>query len=168
MAQNVEIKRYCQDFLPVRRMLKQLGARHTATKQQTDTFLRVGDADGNRFRRMKVREEQRRTQLIGYSDTYADGLRSVDYQVAEITRAVKNLLVGALGVSTVVRKKRELWMLGTTRFHLDTVEGVGRVFEVEVVLKDGEIPDDAQRYLRLFEPYLGERIDGSNEDLVGR
>jgi adenylate cyclase class IV len=166
MAENVEIKRFCEDFLPVRRMLRQLGAKHVVTKRQTDTFLRLPHEGDHRFQRLKVREEQRKVQLVGYTDSYRDGLRDVDYLVTLISRGVKDLLVGALGVRTVVRKKRELWMLGTTRFHLDTVEGVGRVFEVEVVLKEDEPFDDAERYLRLFEPYLGQRIEGSNEDLL--
>jgi adenylate cyclase class IV len=167
VAQNIELKRYCPDFLPVRRMLRQMGAKHVVTKRQIDTFLCLPEGRERRFKRMKVREEQRRTRLIAYSDSYADGLRDVDYRVSEINRPMKDLLIGALGVSAVVTKKRELWMLGTTRFHLDTVEGVGRVFEVEVVLKPGEKPDDTQRYLRLFDPYLGDKVDASNVDLVG-
>ena len=166
MSENVEIKRFCEDFLPIRRMLRQLGAKHAVTKQQTDTFLRLPQSGERRFQRLKVREEQRKVHLVGYTDSYRGGLRDVDYLLTPISRPIKDVLVGALGVRTVVRKKRELWMLGTTRFHLDTVEGVGRVFEVEVVLQDGETSDDAERYLRLFEPYLGQRIEGSNEDLL--
>lgn len=166
MAHNVEIKHRCPDFLPVRRMLRQLGAKHVATKRQTDTFLRLPRGGERRFTRLKVREEQGRVQLVAYSDSYGPGLREVDYQLADITRGVKSALVGSMGVSAVVRKKRELWMLGTTRFNLDTVEGVGRLFEVEVVRKAGQGRDDAERYLRLFEPCLGERLEASNEDLV--
>lgn len=167
MAENVEIKRSCEDFLPVRRMLRQLGAREVVTKRQVDTYLRLPDGGEQRFRRLKVREEQRKVRLIGYQDSYEGGLRQVDYQVHDITRPAKDLLVGSLGILAVVKKRRELWKLGTTRFHLDTVEGVGRIFEVEVAKTPGEDSDDVQRYLRLFEPYLGGPVEASNADLVG-
>ena len=52
-------------------------------------------------------------------------------------------------------------------FNLDTVEDVGQVFEVEAQARNNWDPD--QQVLecrRLFGPYLGEDIVGSNEDLV--
>ena len=52
-------------------------------------------------------------------------------------------------------------------FNLYTVEDVGQVFEVEAQARESWDPD--QQVLecrRLFGPYLGEDIVGSNEDLV--
>jgi adenylate cyclase class 2 len=164
VAHNEEIKRYCADFRPVRRVLRRIQARKVAVKRQVDTYFRV--PGGGRFDRLKLREERGKRELIGYADRYADGLRSVDYQIVPVAGAVGELLAASVGVSVVVRKRRELWMLGQTRFNLDTIEGVGTVFETEVVL-DAEGPSGgAEHYLTLFEPYLGERIDGSNEDLL--
>ena len=166
MAENIEIKRFCADFRPLRRMLKQLGAKHIATKRQTDTYFNLPAEQEHRFKRLKLREEMGTAHLIGYADNYRGGLRDVDYDLVKVPRAAGQLLEGALGVSAVVKKRRELWMLGSTRFHFDTIEGIGKVFEVEVPSEGATRPDDAAPYLRLFEPYLGERIDGSNEDLL--
>ena len=80
---------------------------------------------------------------------------------------VKEMLDAALGIRVVVRKQRELWRKENAVFNLDTVDGVGPVFEVEVKA-EGEYDADAQvaEYRRIFAPYLGADIAGSNEDLM--
>lgn len=68
----------------------------------------------------------------------------------------------------VVRKQRELWRKDNVIFNLDTGEGVGQVFEVEVMAQEGaEIETQLAENRRRFGPYLGPDISGSNEDLVG-
>jgi hypothetical protein len=42
------------------------------------------------------------------------------------------------------------------------------VFEAEVMLSNGEVTDKIRRYVELLESHLGERIEGSNEDLLRR
>jgi adenylate cyclase class IV len=166
LSNNLEIKRYCPDFRPIRAVLRQLGARHDVTKQQTDTYFNLPAGNGARFSRLKLRQQKRSAELIGYSDSYSGGLRQVDYEVVSASPGIKEVLAGALGISAIVKKRRELWSLKRTLFNLDTIEHVGRVFEAEIVLGPGESGDDALRYLDLLGPYLGEQIEGSNEDLV--
>lgn len=45
---------------------------------------------------------------------------------------VQKVLSDALGVKGEVRKDRQLFMIGQTRVHLDTVEGLGHFMELEV------------------------------------
>lgn len=42
----------------------------------------------------------------------------------------------ALGVAGEVKKERWLFMVGQTRVHCDTVEGLGRYMELEVQLEE--------------------------------
>ena len=50
---------------------------------------------------------------------------------------------------------------------MDTVEDVGQVFEVEAPARDNCDPDrQILECRRLFGPYLGRDIAGSNEDLA--
>jgi predicted adenylyl cyclase CyaB len=44
----------------------------------------------------------------------------------------------ALGVRAVVRKRRTLVLLDTTRIHFDNVEGLGQFLEIEVPVVDDE------------------------------
>ncbi len=160
---NREIKRFCPDFRPVRRVLRALGARRVGVKRQTDTYYRVSAG------RLKLREEGGGRSLIAYADSYGGGLRASRYRIADAQdRAVGALLAEALGVSAVVRKRREVWRKGRVRFNLDRVEGVGQIFEAELALAEG---DDGQaeieRLLALLAPCLDDPIEGSNEDLAG-
>ena len=51
---------------------------------------------------------------------------------------LRKLLADALGETVVVRKTRALYLVGSTRIHLDRVEGLGEFMEVEVVLEEGQ------------------------------
>ena len=46
----------------------------------------------------------------------------------------KRLLGRMLGPRACVRKRREVWLYENARIHLDTVEGLGRFIEIEVVV----------------------------------
>lgn len=136
------------------------------TKRQVDTYFNLPSDGLTRYRRLKVREQLRRSELIGYTDCYSDGLREVDYQAISIANNLKDVLIGALGVSAIVSKRRELWTLPRTLFNLDTIDGIGKVFEAEVIQPRGEVTVEIRSYLDLLERYLGDRIEGSNEDLL--
>lgn len=136
------------------------------TKRQVDTYFNLPSDGLTRYRRLKVREQLRRSELIGYTDCYSDGLREVDYQAISIANNLKDVLIGALGVSAIVSKRRELWTLPRTLFNLDTINGIGKVFEAEVIQPRGEVTVEIRSYLDLLERYLGDRIEGSNEDLL--
>ena len=90
------------------------------------------------------------------------------FQLWEVTDApVREILDAALGVRVIVHKQRELWRKDNVVFNLDTVEDVGQVFEVEAPARDNCDPDrQILECRRLFGPYLGRDIAGSNEDLA--
>jgi predicted adenylyl cyclase CyaB len=65
---------------------------------------------------------------------------------------VRNILAAALGVRGVVRKRRTLYFAGSTRVHLDEVEGLGDFAELEVVLESGQdAADGAATALQLMQ-----------------
>ena len=174
-ANNRELKHYCPDFRPVRRVLRSLGARREPPRTQVDTYYRLPAQPVGRLPaqpgprwRLKLRVERGRRTLVHYADSYDAGLRSVRYALADVPDpAVGRMLAAALGVSVVVRKRREQWHAPRTLFNLDTIEGVGSVFEAEVAADD---PAEAEaliaRYQALFGPYLGPPVGASNEDLL--
>ncbi len=167
---NREIKAYCSNFVPVRQILRSLGAVFVETKEQVDFFYHLPAAtDEQGTRRLKLRIENSKTQLIYYYDRQETGARTSHFRLWEIQDAqVQSVLEAALGVRAVVRKQRELWRKDNVVFNLDTVEGVGQVFEVEVMGQEGvDIEKQLAENRRRFGPYLGPDISGSNEDLVG-
>ena len=167
---NREIKAYCNDFAAVRKLLRNHGAALVEIKEQVDYYYRLPPeleaTDGTR--RLKLRMEKGKGELIYYCKGGDRGTRTSRFQTAEANDPLMgDVLAAALGIRAVVRKQRELWVKDNVVFNLDTVDGVGQIFEVEVQAQDDcDIDLQITEYRRLFEPCLGDHIVGSNEDLV--
>lgn len=93
-------------------------------------------------------------------------LRASYYQMAATTdpETLMAILGGVLGVLGTVRKTRRLYRVGSTRVHLDEVEGLGAFLELEVVLGPGDSPDEG----RAVAEDLMRRLGIEPGDLVGR
>ena len=166
---NREIKAYCPDFDPVRKLLGTIGAIFVEVKEQVDYYYHLpafGDVDGTR--RLKLRVENGKRQLIYYYDRQETNARSSQFQVWEIGHPqIIEVLDVALGSRVTVRKLRELWIKENIKFNLDTVEDIGQIFEVEAQEMDGyDIIAQVEEYHLCFGSYLGSLIAGSNEDLL--
>ena len=167
--QNRKIKAYCPDFAPIRRLLGELDAAFVEIKEQVDFYYNLPESgDGEGTRRLKLRVEHGQRQIIYYYDRQENGARSSQFQLWYLgDPQIKDVLDAALGVRAVVHNNRKLWRKDNAIFNLDSVEDIGHVFEVEVQ-HDGvrDIEAQVQEYRRIFGPYLGGIIEGSNEDLV--
>ncbi len=93
------------------------------------------------------------TGRLKLRDQFTDGAELIFYQRADHSapkesvyirvpvpdpEAMRALLELVHGQTGRVRKRRMLFLVGRTRIHLDTVEGLGEFLELEVVLRDGE------------------------------
>ena len=168
---NRELKAYCDDFATVRRLLQGQGAIFVEVKEQVDHYYHLPAGNSNEgTRRLKLRVEKGKGELIYYYDRQEAGARTSRFQIAEADDPhMGDVLAAALGVRAVVRKQRELWRKDNVVFNLDTVDGVGQILEVEVQDADGcDIDTQLNEYRDLFAPCLGDYIFGSNEDLVHR
>ena len=137
------------------------------TRWISSTICRLAEhAEGRR--RLKLRVENGKRQLIYYCDRQEEGARTSRFQLWDIDDPqVEEALDAVLGTRAIVRKHRELWHKENVIFNLDTVEGVGQILEVEVQDKDGHNIDcQIEEYRRLLGPFLDRYINGSNEDLV--
>ena len=96
-------------------------------------------------------------ELIHYVRADADGPKLSDYVIAPVTdpQALSQALQRACGLLGRVRKQRLLLWVGTTRLHLDRVDGLGDFLELEVVLGPGQSPADGQRQARALMAALG-------------
>ena len=144
-ARNVEIKARVADPVALR---ARVAARATApprTLAQTDTFFAVARG------RLKLRRFDDGTgELIFYERDDSPGPKTSTYSKAACpdASALEGVLSRALGVRGIVDKRRELFMIGRTRIHLDDVRGLGHFMEIEVVLADGEPVAGGEREAR--------------------
>jgi predicted adenylyl cyclase CyaB len=135
MARNVEIKARVADLNAVRLRARSLSPTAGVLLEQTDTFFAVPDG------RLKIREfGDGPGELIAYDRADTAGPKeSVYSRVAfDDVAAVTHALTMVLPVRGRVRKRREVFVVGRTRVHLDDVEGLGSFVELEVVLEDHE------------------------------
>jgi len=134
--QNLEIKATADSLAAVRRRLSVLeGATRHAILRQTDWYFRVPKG------RLKLRVAggSRNGELIAYVRPDKAEARTSEFQrlpTADVA-GTRRLLQRMLGAKGCVRKRREVWLYKNARIHLDTVAGLGRFIEIEVVVTDG-------------------------------
>jgi adenylate cyclase class IV len=165
---NLEIKAGADEFGVVRVRLRALpGAARHAVLRQTDWYFRVPRG------RLKLRQfgSRRDAELIAYLRPDRTAARTSEFQRLPTTDAAgtHRLLQRMLGASGCVRKRREVWLYRNARIHLDTVEGLGRFIEVEVVVTDGMA--QARALMTELRDVLGisakNLIPGSYSDMSG-
>ncbi len=167
MPVNVEIKARVGDVDSLRERIRVLAGRDARVLRQEDTFFQVPSG------RLKLRViDGTQGELIYYDRDDELGPTPSTYLISPVAdpEGLKEVLSGALGVRGVVRKERELFMVGRTRVHLDDVEGLGWFMELEVVLALGESADtgqaDVQELLEALLIQPGDLADKAYIDLV--
>jgi predicted adenylyl cyclase CyaB len=142
MARNIEIKAKITDLGPVRAKCASLASGSMEVIHQKDVFFVVARG------RLKVREFSNGSgELISYQRPNHKGPKeSVYTRVAcEDARALVQALGSVLPIRGTVLKRRELFLIGRTRIHLDQVENLGCYVELEVVLSPGEPAEQGHR-----------------------
>ncbi len=157
---NAEIKARCSDPEFLRSYLRDRGARFVGTDRQTDTYFNLPSG------RMKVRHGTIEKALIWYQRPDHQGGRTADGMVVplEDPAATRKLLARALGIKVEVKKIREIYFIGHSKFHLDEVEGLGSFFEIEVQDHDGTHPEESLH--RLLQKYM-EELGVEQDNLIG-
>ena len=142
MPSNVEIKAHVADPGRKRALAERLSGTPPTCLHQEDTFFPCASG------RLKLRQlSATHGELIAYQRADVSGTKQSDYLIYR-TGAPGKLcaaLASALGTGVVVTKTRLLFLVGQTRVHLDEVVGLGSFLELEVVLADGQPPDEGHR-----------------------
>lgn len=85
---------------------------------------------------------------------------------------LREVLSLAYGPAGRVRKHRTLYRVGRTRVHLDRVEDLGDFLELEVVLREGELTEDAVAEAHRILTALGitpeQLVEGAYVDLLAQ
>jgi predicted adenylyl cyclase CyaB len=157
MARNIEIKARVAALEHIRAIALSFASEPGGTLRQTDTFFVVSEG------RLKVREFTDGTgELIAYDRPNIPGPKPSSYSrhACQNASSLCETLSRVLPVRGVVRKEREVVLIGQTRVHLDTVEHLGTFVELEVVLSDGQSAEHGDRIARELLRTLG--ISDSN------
>jgi predicted adenylyl cyclase CyaB len=177
---NLEFKARLRNPATIHAVLAKHDIPLAATLRQTDTYFQIENG------RLKLREiEGEKPQLIFYVRPDAAAVKRSDYLIAPVSAAaaLREVLGAACGIRAVVRKIRELYLLprmlnnstsvktdAPSRLHLDTVEGLGKFIEIEVILQEGESPQQAEQearaWLREFGIVPEDLMKGSYADLL--
>jgi adenylate cyclase class IV len=149
---NLELKTAGVDFGRARRVLRTLKARRQAQPLvQSDWYFVTPRG------RLKLRQRkgERRAELIFYVRPDAEKARASEYEVlpTEDGARLLRLLRAMFTPGVCVRKRRELWLLGETRVHLDRVDGLGEFLEIEVPYTGAVAP--ARVLMRMLIDRLG-------------
>lgn len=142
MGKNIEIKARVPDLAPLRDSAAVLASGPGEILDQKDTFFTVP------MGRLKVREfSDGSGELIAYQRVDQQGPKESIYTKASCrdAGALAEALGSVLPVRGVVEKRREVFLVGRTRVHLDQVAHLGSFVELEVVMGPGESAEEGYR-----------------------
>jgi predicted adenylyl cyclase CyaB len=142
VARNVEIKARIQSLDAIRRLVTDVVTSPPELISQIDTFFVVPRG------RLKVRQfADGSGELIAYDRADQAGPKASSYTLVSCAdaNALCAVLSRLVAVTGRVVKRRELFLVGRTRVHLDDVERLGTFVELEVVLRDGDSIEDGQQ-----------------------
>lgn len=164
---NIEIKAKCADQEKVRQILKQNFAQYRGLDHQIDTYFNVAQG------RLKLREGNIENALVHYARENQSGPKQSNVTIyeSEPDSLLKEVLSKSLGILAVVDKQREIYFIGNTKFHVDTVKDLGTFVEIEAIDKEGTISkekllEQCQFYMRLFGIKQEDLLDCSYSDMV--
>jgi predicted adenylyl cyclase CyaB len=139
MNRNVEIKARVASLAAIERQARDLADEGSVTLVQEDTFF-VCPRGRLKLRQLGATEGE----LIYYERPDSAEPKESRYAIYRTPdpEGLARTLSLALGVRGVVRKTRTLYLVGPTRIHLDSVEGLGDFVELEVVLRPDQSVSD--------------------------
>ncbi len=165
---NIELKARCEDLGKLRQSCESLGAESQAPDRQLDTYFRVGHG------RLKLRESLLSgAEFIFYTRADIAGPRESHYETCPVQDAegLKAILKKALGVRAVVAKRREIFLIGNVRIHLDKVQDLGTFVELEGIVQDPAELMEIDNEVRGLQRALGiddrSLVKESYSDLIG-
>jgi len=167
-VRNVELKARLADLEAARKTARAVATKRLGSQQQVDTYFFCNHG------RLKLRQiDGLSAQLIWYAREDQQGPRASDYLLVPISNpeTLKSALSAALGVRSVVQKRREIFLYHNVRVHLDEVLGLGTFLEFEAVL--GSQLDEAagraqvEELIERFAVAPDDLLSGSYGDMLG-
>ncbi len=167
MTRNIEIKANVESISALAEKVSRLATAGPFEIAQDDTFFRC-EAGRLKLRAFSATQGElifyRRNDQPGPKESFY--VRTPTAEPASLREALR-LAYGEVGS---VVKARTLYLVGRTRVHLDTVQGLGQFMELEVVLEDNEALEAGVQEAHTLMQQLGVKpsqlIEGAYVDLL--
>ena len=164
---NFEFKARTISNSELEKLVQQKKHTYKGLDHQKDTYFNVNNG------RMKLREGNIENALIHYERKNEAGPKQSDvllYQ-HEPDAVLKEILTKALGILTVVEKKRKIYFIDNVKIHFDEVHRLGSFIEVEAIDKTGSIgleklKEQCSFFIALFKITQEQFISESYSDLL--
>jgi predicted adenylyl cyclase CyaB len=167
MARNIEIKARIESVESLAPRVAALADQGPVEIVQDDTFFTCDHG------RLKLRAfSTGEGQLIYYRRPNHSGPKESFFVISPTAApdSLREALSLAYGRAGRVRTRRTLYLVGRTRVHLDRVDHLGHFLELEVVLAEGEQPDQGVEEAHRLMTALGigpdQLIEGAYVDLL--
>ena len=164
---NIEIKARINEAARIRNLLLENNAKFIGIDHQQDTYFNVKSV------RLKLREGNIENSLIYYERADLDGPKNSHFQLLKVTdsKQLKDVLEKSIGIKVIVRKKREIYFIGSIKFHIDEVPGLGSFIEIEASNLNDDISEEAlleqcEFYMKKFEIKPEDMVSNSYSDLL--
>jgi len=148
----IEIKANCVQPEKIRQILVAHNANFVGIDHQIDTYFKVPNG------RLKLREGNIENHLIHYQRTNIAGPKKSEVLLYKSPpgSSLKSVLKAALGILTIVDKKRAIYFIGNVKFHIDEVKNLGSFVEIEAIDEDGTNAESSlEEQCRHFMDLLG-------------
>ena len=152
MARNIEIKARVANLNELVARVSPLACSGPERIFQDDTFFECSEG------RLKLRKFSADAgELIFYRRANQTGPKESFYVRSPTAspESLREALTLAYGATGRVIKNRIVYMVGRTRVHLDTVQGLGTFMELEVVLQDEESAEQGEQEAQALMQQLG-------------
>lgn len=166
---NVEIKARCNNSLKIKELLFSKNARFIGEDHQIDTYFQVENG------RLKLREGTIENALIFYERNNQAGPKKSEVTMypCDPNPSLKAVLTAALGVKTVVDKRRSIFFMDNVKFHVDEVQGLGSFVEIEAIDLQGdrteqELLEQCHFYMQLLNIRAEDLLENSYSDQILR
>jgi adenylate cyclase class IV len=148
----LDAKFLCGDLTELARRVEAHQGRYVSSIRQTDTYY-LTHAGTLKLRESATehsatpQEPLAAATLVGYWRDTRSGHPTCTYYLSDVgdPAACRASLAATLGVRVVVRKLRQVWILHSSRVHLDDVQGVGQFAEIETPYDAGQATFDRCR-----------------------
>lgn len=164
MKRNYEIKCKLSDRKAVERIVNAVKSYSHSVEKQTDIYYK---ADTGRLKLRIINDTE--GSLIFYDRGEKTGKRISKYIISKTKdhKELDSILRKQFKILVVVTKKRDIYIRENVRVHIDSVKGLGRFLEIEIIYENlSKAKEQMKELVSKFQLNENKFLKGSYSDLL--